>query len=152
MITLEFLVQQVFGFVGLPQALIHQKDFKKSSFQSKLRSIFQMGLFNKCQDCIVDGDFCLPNEVDSWKISSNFERLHKSYAENFSCLSLWEGRNPYPLYNLGTCWKGPFDDYPDFQQKARGCNNIRHNVFNFKLILQYFIFILSFNSIQFSSE
>jgi hypothetical protein len=40
------------------------------------------------------------------QISSNFERLQKikkeAYAENFSCLSHWEGRNPHPLYNLGT--------------------------------------------------
>jgi hypothetical protein len=40
------------------------------------------------------------------QISSNFERLHKiskeAYAENFSCLSHWEVRNPHPLYNLGT--------------------------------------------------
>jgi hypothetical protein len=31
------------------------------------------------------------------QISSNFERLHKNkkeaFAENFSCLSHWEGRN-----------------------------------------------------------
>jgi hypothetical protein len=37
------------------------------------------------------------------QMSSNFERLHKkkkeAYAENFSCLSHWEGRNPHPLYN-----------------------------------------------------
>jgi hypothetical protein len=25
----------------------------------------QKGLFNCCPGCIVDGDFCLPNEIDS---------------------------------------------------------------------------------------
>ena len=44
-------------------------------------------------------------------MSSNFERLHEikneAYAENFSCLSHWEVRNPHPLYNLGTCWTSP---------------------------------------------
>ena len=31
----------------------------------------QKGLFNLAPSCIVDGDFCLPNEIDSW----NFQHM-----------------------------------------------------------------------------
>ena len=30
-----------------------------------------MGLFNECPHCTVDGDFCLPNEINSW----NFQHM-----------------------------------------------------------------------------
>ena len=46
-------------------------------------------------------------------MSSNFERLQEIintlYAENFSCLSHWEVRNPHSLYNSGTCWTSIFE-------------------------------------------
>ena len=28
-------------------------------------NVFQKGLFNCCPGCIMDGDFCLPKEIDS---------------------------------------------------------------------------------------
>ena len=41
----------------------------------------------------------------SWSLH---EIISEAYAENLSCLSHWEVRNPHPLYNLCTCWTSPF--------------------------------------------
>ena len=39
----------------------------------------------------------------------NKKIINKEYAEDFSCLSHWEVRNPHPLYKMGRCWTSPFD-------------------------------------------
>jgi hypothetical protein len=40
----------------------------------------QKGLFNMYPRCIVDGDFLLPNEIDSW----NFQHIHTSFLISWS--------------------------------------------------------------------
>ena len=94
-------------------------DEKPNNKKAKRTQLLQKGLFNIWPRCIVDGYLLLRNEMDSWNFQHilhlcclNFERLHviinEAYAENFSCLSHWEVRDPHPLYNLGRCWTSPF--------------------------------------------
>ena len=45
---------------------------------------FQKGLFNKCPRCIVDGDFCLPNEIDSWNFQHMLLFWFREASQNLS--------------------------------------------------------------------
>ena len=41
----------------------------------------------------------------------------------------WEPRNPHPVYNLGSSWSSPFDDYSGFQQTPGMPILLQHSVY-----------------------
>ena len=47
----------------------------------------QKGLFNFSPDCIVDGDFLLPNEIDSWNFQQMLALGFRETSQNFSSIS-----------------------------------------------------------------
>ena len=77
-------------------------------------------------------------------MSSNFERLHEiineAYAENFSCLSHWEVRNPHPLSNSGSCWTSLFEF-------VAGCGKQLSNITNISGIADVIYVLLTANYI-----
>ena len=44
----------------------------------------QKGLFNMCPGCIVDGDFLLPNEIDSWNFQHMLHFWFREASQNLS--------------------------------------------------------------------
>ena len=58
------------------------KCWKKTCFAPYL--ISQKGLFNFSPNCIVDGDFLLPNEIKSWNFQQMLDLGFYESAQNFS--------------------------------------------------------------------
>ena len=132
---------QLWPFISHSGFLLESRfsDFFKFAIFSTKISLFLQIHFNLLEDKHSFGYFWTPKSTYdicsvflymlSYTLSPKNSKIEILFCQTLrpECTGMLDNNRNFNIYRITKISRN-FDDYSDFQQKARGCNNMRHTV------------------------